>query len=366
MLTDNTIRGLKPKPKDYWKADSDGTGKANNLYLRVRSSGAKTWHVRRLKDGVLLNKRIGKWPEMSLKAARQMTLSVLTGTVTDDSSLKAVADEFYSHRIATRYKRPKHVRQYLDRISPTLLAKPIHEIDRLSVSRFLQAYAKERGPVGANRLLAIMQQLFKYAHKTGYVPDNVIAPLSRNEVGGAETARARVLTDDELRQLWRDESDHVPLVRFLLLTAQRIGEAQSATWPHIRGDRWIIPAEHSKNARAHWVTLSPQALEVLRDRPQDRTHLFGETSATAVQAWMKRWCARQEIAAAFTPHDLRRTAATRMNDLGVAPHVVEKILNHTMQGVMAVYNRAEYSDERAKAMLLWGKELQRIVRVKHR
>ncbi len=364
MLTDNTIQGLKRKVTDYWKADSDSKGRANNLYLRVRSSGAKTWHVRRLKDGVLLNKRIGQWPTMSLKAARQMTLSVLTGSITDDSSLKAVADEWFEQRIATRYKRPKQVRLYLDRIAPTLLAKPIHEIDRLSVTRFLQGYARDRGPVAANRLLAIMQQLFRYAHKAGYVPDSAIAPLSRSEIGGEEKARERVLTDDELRLLWRDESNHVPLVRFLLLTAQRIGEAQSATWSHVRGDKWTIPAEHSKNGRAHWVSLSPQALAVLRDRPQDRPHLFADTSETAVQAWMRRWCERQKITEAFTPHDLRRTAATRMNDLGVAPHVVEKILNHTMQGVMATYNRAEYVDERTKAMLLWGKELARIMRVK--
>lgn len=366
MLTDNTIQGLKPKAKDYWKADSDSKGNANNLYLRVRSSGAKTWHVRRLKDGVLLNKRIGKWPAMSLKAARQLTLSVLSGSVTDESSLKLVAAEWFETRIAPRYKRPKQVQQYLDRIAPTLLAKPIHEIDRLSVTRFLQGYARDRGPVAANRLLAIMQQLFRYAHKTGYVPDSVIAPLSRNEIGGDEKARARVLTDDEIRLLWRDDSDHVPLVRFLLLTAQRIGEAQAADWSHVHGDKWTIPAEHSKNGRAHWVTLSPPALAVLRDRPRDRTHLFADTSETAVQAWMRRWCERQKILEAFTPHDLRRTAATRMNDLGVAPHVVEKILNHTMQGVMATYNRAEYTEERTKAMLLWGKEVQRIVKAKRR
>ena len=63
----------------------------------------------------------------------------------------------------------------------------------------------------------------------------------------------------------------------------------------------------------------------------------------------------------FTPHDLRRTFATRVNELKVGPHVVEKILNHKMSGVMAVYNQADYEDERVVAMQLWADELQRIV-----
>jgi integrase len=81
-----------------------------------------------------------------------------------------------------------------------------------------------------------------------------------------------------------------------------------------------------------------------------------------VQSWLRRWCEREKIAApAFTPHDLRRTAATRLNTLGVMPHVVEKILNHTMQGVMATYNRAEYERERIDAMQRWADELDRIL-----
>lgn len=63
----------------------------------------------------------------------------------------------------------------------------------------------------------------------------------------------------------------------------------------------------------------------------------------------------------FTPHDLRRTVMTRLGDLGVLPHVVEKIANHTMEGVMAVYNRQEYLPERKEAMDRWGGHVQRLV-----
>jgi hypothetical protein len=76
---------------------------------------------------------------------------------------------------------------------------------------------------------------------------------------------------------------------------------------------------------------------------------------------LRRWCERERISTAFRPHDLRRTCATRLNTLGVLPHITEKILNHTMQGVMAVYNRAEYEAERVEAMQRWADELDRIL-----
>ncbi|MDZ7754455.1 MAG: tyrosine-type recombinase/integrase [Gammaproteobacteria bacterium] len=72
-------------------------------------------------------------------------------------------------------------------------------------------------------------------------------------------------------------------------------------------------------------------------------------SPTATQAWLRRWCAKHGIDPAFTPHDARRTFSTRLNDAGVEPYVVEKCLNHRMNGVMAVYNRAAYREQRIEA-----------------
>jgi integrase len=109
------------------------------------------------------------------------------------------------------------------------------------------------------------------------------------------------------------------------------------------------------------VALSRQALALLRGQDQSRELIFGTATDTGVQAWLRRWCERERISPAFRPHDLRRTCATRLNTLGVLPHIAEKILNHTMQGVMAVYNRADYEAERIEAMQRWGDELDRIL-----
>lgn len=180
-------------------------------------------------------------------------------------------------------------------------------------------------------------------------------------MGGPDRARDRVLSDSEIRTLWHADSPHQALVRFLLVTGQRIGETQLALWSQVSEDRWTLPAENTKNARPHWVPLTSLAHEVLGTLPRVRPKVFGRTSSTAVQAWIKRWCARESIRPAFTPHDLRRTFTTRLNELGVAPHVVERMLNHQLQGVMAVYNRAEYVAERHEATQLWANRLQTIV-----
>ena len=74
--------------------------------------------------------------------------------------------------------------------------------------------------------------------------------------------------------------------------------------------------------------------------------------------------ALRRLGAFFTPHDLRRTFASRMADLGVAPHVIEKILNHKLEGMMAVYNHAEYMPEREAAMKLWGLKVAALRRKK--
>jgi integrase len=110
--------------------------------------------------------------------------------------------------------------------------------------------------------------------------------------------------------------------------------------------------------------LSPQAQEVLRELPRDRELVFRTASPTAVQAWVKRFCEREKIEPAFTPHDLRRTGATRLGEktIGVAPHVIAKMLNHTI-GIsesLPVYFRSELEPERIEASNRWGAEVERI------
>src|SRR5258708_3596726 len=178
----------------------------------------------------------------------------------------------------------------------------------------------------------------RFAVDAGYIEISPVDRLSNELVGGAETSRDRVLTDEELRRLWQASSTHTPLLRFLVLTGQRIGEAQRATWSHVLGGRWHIPKEHSKNHRAHWVALSRQALALLRGQDQSREVIFGTATDTRVQAWLRRWCERERISPAFRPHDLRRTSATPLNTPRVLPPLPEKTLNHPIQALMPAHH----------------------------
>ena len=138
-------------------------------------------------------------------------------------------------------------------------------------------------------------------------------------------------------------------------------------WDEISGDCWTIPQERHKGRLSHRVPLSPQALEVLESiRPitGDARHVFdsphrpGHPLSTMKTAnWtilrrtgMKRW----------TPHDLRRTAATHMTSGGVSPFVVERVLGHAHHGIAAVYDRSSYDRDKHEALNWWGIRLQQI------
>lgn len=354
MLSDLRIRKLKPSDRDRWIGDGNG------LYLRVRATGGRSWILRRKRGGESEVVTLGTWPALSLAQAR-VKAAGYSGKAVHQGTLGELLEEWHADMVAKRYRRPGHVAAYFDRLDAGLKATKLRDLDRVAVRRTLKRYADERGPVAANRLLSILKTALRFARDAGYLETSPIEGLSPDLVGGREQSRDRVLTDEEIRALWRTESQHAPLLRFLLLTGARIGEAQKARWSNVRGDRWHVPAENSKNGRAHWVALSRQSLAVLRGQDHSRDFIFGQATDTGVQAWLRRWCEREEIAPAFTPHDLRRTFATRLNGLGVMPHVVEKTLNHTLQGVMAVYNRADYEAERTEAMQKWADELNRIV-----
>ncbi len=303
---------------------------------------------------------------MSLAAARK-ELDKFGNQSAENLTVGHLLDDWFDQN-EKMWKRPKQMEGYIRRLTaddPHIVAMNIHVVDLMIVRRSLKNYAGNHGNVAANRLMEILKQVFKHAVQVGYLKYSPIVDLTRKVVGGIEKTRERVLTDDEMRLVYSTDR-HTDLFRFLLLTGQRIRESQLATWEHITGDRLFIPAANNKSGRDHWVALSHQAQELLNSMPHDRGKIFGSTSETAVQAYLKRWCLRKKIGennqetkhqGAFTPHDLRRTFATRLNELKVGPHIVEKILNHKMSGVMAVYNQAGYEDERVAAMQLWADSL---------
>jgi integrase len=324
---------------------------------------------------------LGTYPNLTLKSAR-IQAAIERGNDEKRAEQPAILemapdsfgellDEYYDEHIEPSYRRPRQVRLYIDNRVPDeikdLAVSNLDELQtrefRVTVRTWLKQYAKARGPVGANRLMAIFKQATRYGTAIGYITVDPLQELTRKLVGGEERARDRVLTDYEIKLLWATESDHMPLLRFLLLTGQRIGEAQKALWTDIDGDKWHIPAENSKNKKPHWVPITSEVQFILDSQDKRQRRIFKILSATGTQAWLRRWCDRNGITDRFTPHDLRRTFETGLNELGVEPYIVERMTNHSLQGTMAVYNRAEYEQQRFDAAKIWSKHIHELVEV---
>jgi len=353
----------------FRKTGTSLTADGGGLYLRKRTRSV-SWVIRRMKNGVASFTTIGRYPEVSLAEARRMLKKFGVDAI-EDKTVADLLQDWFDQNCGV-WRRPEQMEGYIRRLTaddPHLVAMNIHLVDLVTVRRSLKKYARKHGNVAANRLMEILKQVFKHAVQIGYLQYSPISELTRKVVGGVESARQRVLTDTEIRLLWNTER-HTELFRFLLLTGQRIRETQIAHWDDIVGDRWFIPAKNNKSARDHWVALSRQSLDLLGRRGPNRSKIFGYVSPTAVQSYLSRWCTKNKIEndtreqkhqGRFTPHDLRRTFATRLNEMKIGPHIVEKILNHRMAGVMAVYNQADYEEERIAAMQMWADELDRIV-----
>jgi integrase len=342
-------RAAKPGAKDRFVADGNG------LYLRVRTTGAKSWVIRRKSQGRVAVTTLGTYPAVSLADARAHTAqqAVRHGPLAATTvSVREAVDEFMAQ---LRWRRMANARTYAAEIINTLGSKRVRDVAR--VSKMIERYRVGR-PVAGNRLLTFTRQFFAWAGNEYDLPSPA-AHLRRSGHGSKEESRARILSDDELRALWKLEGRHADLLKFLSLVPARISEAQNMDWSEVRGRRWTIPRERTKSARSHWYELSAQALAIMGERSTGRVFRH-QTSATATQAWVKRW--QRSASDPWTPHDLRRTARSHASGrLGVREEVAEKWMGHKLEGLLAVYNVSAYEPERVALSQAWADEVGRIV-----
>lgn len=251
------------------------------------------------------------------------------------------------------------------------------DIDARDVRRLLDAIVARGAPIQANRTLAVVRRVFSWAA----APDRGLVPQSHNPCRGLERPaperqRERVLGTAEVRAVWRavdaEEPADAALFRLYLLTAQRDGELRSMAWADLDldGGWWTIPGERAKNGRSHRVPLSVPAVALLREllaeRPRSRWTFPSRRGSTSghrgrVYKAVARLRRRSGVTD-FTPHDLRRTAASHMTSMGIPRLTVAKLLNHAERGVTAVYDRYGYDREKREAVEAWAARLGEIVR----
>jgi integrase len=268
--------------------------------------------------------------------------------------------------------------------------RTIHEITRRDIHDLLDRVIARGAPGAANRTLAAVRKMFSWAVSRDIV---AASPCADIRPPTKENSRARVLSDDELRLVWRGASaigwPFGPMVHLLALTLQRRNEVAEINRNELRlqDDLWVIPKERVKNGQEHEVALSPVTREILDGLPKiGRGGLIftvtGETPVSGFSRAKRRLDAEiiklQRADAAgrgedpdqveplphWTLHDLRRTGASGMARLGIQLPVIEKILNHTsgsFGGVAGVYQRHSFADEKRKALEAWASFVQSTV-----
>jgi integrase len=185
------------------------------------------------------------------------------------------------------------------------------------------------------------------------------------------SSRERVLSDVEIRQFWhacgRLPEPFGAALRVMLVTGQRRGEVGAMRWAELDGDMWHLPAERSKNGKAHTVPLSGLALELIHGVTRAGAEfVFSTTGDVPVSGWSKtkrRLDALMPNAPPFTIHDLRRTTATNLQKLGVKLEVTEACLNHSggsRGGIVGVYQRHQYGEEKRDALNRWAERVAEI------
>lgn len=338
--TETDIRKLKPVEKEQFY------GFGNGLNLRHSAPHRLTWVYRTKVGGKQQKIKLGTWPAMSLASARAAAAALATKPVMDQTRASTVMDEWYERVVLQTYKRPQNAVGYVARFKRQFGHRMIGSISTAELTNSLIAYAKQT-PVAANRCRAHWRLMFSYAKQRGLVAINPLAESTNAVSGGVERPRQRVLDDTEIRWVMNVSDKYGPVLRFMLLTGLRIGEALAATTEHLDGDTLHIP--ETKSDRAHWVHITPLAKKQLGDFGG---RLFAMRAVTAVQTKVR------DTGMGWTPHDLRRTFATRLAGMSVALHVVEKSLNHSLGGILATYNVHDYGTDRIQACQQWADVLQ--------
>jgi integrase len=398
QLTARRIDTLKPNPtRDTLVADGDG------LYLKVATSGTKSFVYRYTYVRQRRAMTLGTYPELGLAEAREKRLEaartladgkdpILVRRSAQDVKLQAVTvrqaiEMFHERWLCVHYKRPDPAADFLRvNLNPVIGDILVCDVEPQHVTAAINKIVARGSKVTANRTLPLARKLFDFCkaqHLRGADQANPVT-ITPKDAGGREKAKSTNLQWEHIADFIKlMDSDDIDLtiqtrlgLLLVLATAKRPIEVVTMEWSEVDLDRgtWWNPKHKTKEEHDdHLVFLNAYAVGILRKLWIITGHTPYVFLSTRASSEAPRPMARHTLSQAvldlynegriklkFTPHDFRRTFSSRMADLEIQPHVVEKILDHLMVGSMAVYNRATYYGPRKAAMDLWGAKLAEI------
>jgi integrase len=409
MLTEKGVVSLRPAPsgKRYIISDALVPG----LGVRVTDRGHRSFVLGARFPGSkhFVRREIGAVGAITLADARETARAWITmirggrdphvfeqkkraeAALRAANTFGSVAEDFIAGPLRGKRKAAAAEREIRKELIPLWGERPITEIERRDVTTLIEAIAK-RGTTGsyARNVLDDVRAIFSWAVERSIYGLGEHSPCDRikpKKLIGEKRIRTRVLTDDELRALWKAAQrlgyPHGSLVHGLLLCGCRANELAKARWREfdMAAQVWTIPAERFKTGQQHIVPLTPAMLEWLETLPRwkESDYLFTVDGRAPTNSF---WKAKVKLVARMTAywralgrmsgverdkpdywqlHDLRRTVRTQMAMLQIPELVAELVIGHGKKGIGKVYDQHRYTEEMRKALMQWHTKLHSIV-----
>jgi integrase len=379
--------------------------------LRVTDKGHRSYAVRTRINGQQVRKTLGDVTTLDLAEARELARDVLKfaargidileqrkrdARATADAATAAerlewtkIRAEFVDDYAKPNQRQWEETERILKRhVDPEWKGRLLTDIDRDDVLELIHKVKKRSGVYMANRTLAHVRKLFNWAALQPKMLKSV--PIVRGMQQKGEKARDRVLTDEELRDLW-GAAGTLPTpfrqyIQLLMLTGQRAGEIKNLELPEINAADSLIEFSGAKykNGRPHIVPITPMVAAIVATLPQFEKCSFVVTTTGTVaidcDTYLKekivdavRKARREAIEDAggnpddakpmpdWRLHDIRRTMRTGLSKLGIASDIGERVMGHVIGGVRGVYDRYDYLEQKRAALGAWERYLCRIV-----
>jgi len=287
----------------------------------------------------------------------------------DSLSLRSVVSDYFAQKTGVKKGTLRMLRTYLE---GPLYLKPLHGVplDRISrkdIAARLLAVSRASGAPTAIAFRSALSSLFVWAMRMGLTEHN---PVVNSFKPPTPASRDRVLTDPELAAIWNalEDDDYAKVIKLLVCTGCRRAEVGGMKWTEFSDDMstWGLPKERAKNAKEHKLPVTPLMAEIIESIPcrDGFDLLFGRKHGFTGWSIGKRALDKKLGLRPWTHHDIRRSVATGMANIGVQPHVIEQILNHQSghkRGPAGIYNRSVYTNEVSAALALWSNHLRALV-----
>ena len=386
--TDREIKNLKAGEKRYTAKDAV----TNGLFLDITTNGVKSWWYRYSLNGKQERLVIGRYPDLSLKNARQIrdeSASLVAKGISPKQNKNKVTSVLFSDYgerylnevIKKERKNPYNMVLCLSNdIYPILGNIALDQINVDDVRRVIWRKKDQGYDASANQVRGLLKRMFDYAMTLGLVPFNPVLSIPTRHIYKA-VPRNRYLSTSEIHTYYTTLlNSRIYRPRKLglllsLLTLVRKSELLRAKWEHIDFDSriWLIPETKADSATGHSremvVYMSDQVIEIFKELKtiagnepfvfvgrQSGTHISHNAFNTAQKAALSL-----TDLPPFTVHDLRRTASTHLNEQGFHSDAIEACLNHTMRGVRGVYNKAKYEKERKEMLQKWSNHIFSVI-----